>query len=270
MPENLETVDRWFFGWLEYHQKINPGKWVRATDFGARDVYLGWMEAFAKAKATDDVARLASRRLQSVGPGYPSSHLSKLLPLIADVRREQFTARDRDPGAASPEAARAQAASADCPECKGEGWARRKLFCRPVPRAATVVLFCRCPMGRHLKAHDPELTRGERVRLHDDLQAQPDLWDPSLWHPSWSEWPCDHDLNLSPDDAARVRYVLPGEDVAAVAPSWLARDVARTIAVRSAGVRRVVPRPRPQGDPILDGEPAYRGGNEAPSRERGE
>lgn len=121
------------------------------------------------------------------------------------------------PVPAQPDA-RAAAASRDCPECKGSGWASRRAAWHSLPRPFVVDLFCRCPLGRWRKAHDPDPRRN-----HDDLQARPQLWDSRLTHPTWRDRPTEPDVDIDADCAGKWRYL--GVDEPAPQPIAATRDI---------------------------------------------
>ncbi len=205
-------VNDWFYRWLEFHQRLHPHRsWVRAESSDAPEFYQGWIEALARMGATEDLARQASKDLQAGDPGFPNKHLGAIQSAIRNLRRT-VTAGHAAP-VVSPEQQRCAALSAGCPECDGTGWARRRvLFDNLAAFGPSMVdMFCRCPLGRWRTRTDPDLTREPFHRCYDDLQAHPDLWDPALSFPVWSEVVCLHDLE---DDGigGPYRYLKPGEE----------------------------------------------------------
>jgi hypothetical protein len=233
----VEDVSRWFFSWLEYHQFLHPGRWVKPNEAHALDFYEGWIGSLRRAGATKEQARESSRLLQAKKPGYPSTHLASLLDILREIRGGSAEGPSPAEVGPPPVPGGLYAECRDCPECEGRGWARRRLKVHNLPRPFVVDLFCRCSAGRWRKENDVELTRGLRLRLHDDLQSIPGLWDARLKpHRTWKNRPCLHDMELEPGTEENLHYLPPGEPAPAPARP---RDVAAMLA-------NPAPKPEPQ------------------------
>lgn len=224
-----ETVLSWFTRWMHYHQRLfqHLKGWVDPDD----DVYYqGWVEALAKAGATEALAMSASRVLQT-RKAFRSDHLAMILEIVGDLRRKMAELGASKAPAYTAEQVDAAEASASCPECEGRGWARRRFKWHSFPRPFVVDLYCRCPHGRWRRAND-------NSDNFDDLQGRPALWDPALSSPLWSDEPTP--FPLIPDDpAGKWRYLGVGEAAPEPAvPAALAGKVAE-------GIRRVAPSPAP-------------------------
>jgi hypothetical protein len=170
------TVYEWFGRWMRYHQRLyqHLKGWV---DPGDDEYYLGWVEALARAGATEDLAMHASRLLQA-RKAFRSDHLAMLVEIVGDLRRKAAEAGATRLPVYTAEQLDAMQASAACPECDGTGWARRRAAWHSIPRPFVVDLYCRCPHGRW--------RRLGADGNHDDLQGRPELWDPALDSPTWS------------------------------------------------------------------------------------
>lgn len=188
-------VEDWFPGWLTGHLLRHARASLPTPESEeGRLVYPSWIRLFKQRGIDDpDVAAEASERLLA-DPPPPRMHLAKLLEAAKEIARAH--AERESSGSHQPAfgLVRASELSAGCPECHGTGWATRKARWHSMARVFLLDLFCRCPAGRWRKANDPELSRGERMRQHDDLQARPELWDASLSFKHWSGRPCGHDL----------------------------------------------------------------------------
>lgn len=156
------TVSRWFTNWLSYHQKLHPDrKWINPDDPDAYEHYEGWIEAFDQVGATEDLARLASKRLQA-RKFYFNEHLAKLIEIIGDLKRTQPVGPSVV-SAPDPELLEASLKSANCPHCQGSGWETRRFLWHSFSRPVKVQVACSCLAGRWRKNHgedpdpDPEL-----------------------------------------------------------------------------------------------------------------
>jgi hypothetical protein len=242
------TVYEWFGRWMRYHQRLyqHLKGWV---DPGDDEYYLGWVEALARAGATEDLAMHASRLLQA-RKAFRSDHLAMLVEIVGDLRRKAAEAGATRLPVYTAEQLDAMQASAACPECDGTGWARRRAAWHSIPRPFVVDLYCRCPHGRW--------RRLGADGNHDDLQGRPELWDPALDSPTWS---AEATAPTVPDDReGRWRYLGLDESAPApAAPLALAgkvaggmRRVARAAAVPVERARQWAASP----DPILAAEGA--------------
>jgi hypothetical protein len=158
-----------------------------------------------------------------------SPDLRKRIPDLADVLNGRSFWRLNPPGMAPVDASRgvrmvpppappadAVRASADCPECKGTGWAKRRAAWHSLVRPFVVELGCRCPLGAWRIGQDDG--------MRDALQSNPDVWDSRLSHRTWSKRPSPSPLIPDPDSDGKWRYLHPDEP--APAPMANLRDVA--------------------------------------------
>lgn len=184
----------WFANWMDYHQKLHPDRrWVNPHDRDSGEVYQGWMEAFDRIGATENLAKQASRRLQAQKLFF-NEHLARMVEAIGDLKRT-IPAGPSALSAPEPGLIAASLASQGCPACNGSGWEMRRAKWHSIPRPFTVRVACFCPCGRWRKANG------------EDPEPDPELAD--LWH------------YLDPDESAPAP--LASHDVV----RGLAREVSR-------------------------------------------
>jgi hypothetical protein len=210
----MTLVRDWIFGFLRrYKALIGPGDWPTGEDPDEMELFvLAWITQLGKMvpKPTEEEADAALERLTLAPPEWRRQCIPAVVKAIQDMRL------GRVPGGDAPKP-RSQAEmtaierSAGCPECDGGGWAHRLGYWHSIPRPFRLDLFCRCPAGRFRKENDVELQINDRKRKHDDLQANPDLWLPGLSHPTWSDVPCGHDMEIDPECAGLWWYADPSE-----------------------------------------------------------
>lgn len=208
----MTPVEEWFPAWLEAHLMRHPNSNLPASESEeGQTVYSAWVKLFRRHGVHDaEIATEASERLL-LAPPRPREHFSRLLDAARDAYRARAARVLADEHRPAPGLAEASVLSAGCPECQGVGWATRRGKWHSMARIFSLALFCRCPAGRWRKAHDPELTRGDQVRQHDDLQARPALWDRRLSFPNWDMRPCVADLDLGADCEGKWCYLWPDD-----------------------------------------------------------
>lgn len=174
----------WFEDFIRYHQRLHPSQlWPSLDDVEEIEFYEGWIEELDRIRATHELARWASRRLQAIERRYlPFEQLPVVSRLICDGARTG--AYDRDRARTAGETA-ARAASRDCPECNGSGMASRRVRVQFRPSGFPVDLYCRCSYGRSLISQAIALG----AVCTDDLQARPELWRDDVSHATWSNEP---------------------------------------------------------------------------------
>ena len=229
----MDLVSNWLLGFIDrYRAVIAPQDWPTGQEPDALRYYLrAWVTALScqTPKVTEAEADAALERLVLDPPRFRSEHIPAFVKAVHELRRETLAAA-ASPTAGPSEAEReARRRSRDCPECHGSGWAKRRWRWHSIPRPSLVDLFCRCPAGRWRKGNDPELLKGDHMRKHDDLQAVPAQWDPELWHPTWGDIPCDHDMIIDADCEGLWWYVPVGEpSPEPVAPASIAAGMFST------------------------------------------
>lgn len=216
----------WFVAWVEYHQDLHPHRdWPDPhTEAGLR-YFEGWIEAFDRRGFVREELDAATRRLQADPPSHPNRHLKALIDQAAAARREWAAAEvGRPVDAPSAVQLEASLASANCPECDGTGWAKRRATWHSVSRPLILDFFCRCPHGRWREANDPGRRENPDDRNFDDLQAHPELWHPEWTFAAWSSRPSSQ--YIEPD--SRLRYLAPGEPAPEpIAPADLVKQSSR-------------------------------------------
>jgi hypothetical protein len=210
----MTLVRDWIFGFLKrYKALIGPGDWPTGEDPDEMELFvLAWITQLGKMspKATEPEADAALERLTLAPPEWRRQCIPAVVKVIQDMRLGRVSGGD-DTKLRSPAELTAMERSTGCPECDGGGWARRHAYWHSIARPFRLDLFCRCSMGRFRKENDIELQINDRMRKHDDLQANPDLWLPGLSHPTWSDVPCEHDMIIDADCAGLWRYADHGE-----------------------------------------------------------
>jgi hypothetical protein len=205
----MAHVDEWFIDWIDYHQLLHPHRgWVKASDPDGPDFYAGWIEAFERLGATEDLCRRASRALQANPPKFLNNHLPELKSAIIEMRKTSAIGAASPGERVDPEQVKAAIASHGCPECDGTGWATRRAHWPLFDWMLVVQMFCRCPHGRWRRANDRDVAEG-RPRNYDDLQARPELWNQNLSFPSWGNRPSRPDVEMEETTIGQWRYLDP-------------------------------------------------------------
>jgi hypothetical protein len=174
----MSDVAVWFANWMGYHQSLHPDRrWVDPETSQGFDFYEGWIEAFEEIEATEKLARMASKKLQTK-KFYFNEHLAKILEIIGDLKRTQ-PAGPSVSDAPDPELLAASHKSANCPECHGSGWELKRAIWHTIPRPFIVQVACHCPAGRWRKAHgedpnpDPEFDGLWHYMEPDEVAPEP-------------------------------------------------------------------------------------------------
>ena len=201
----MAKVRDWIGGFLVAHsERFKPADWPRSGTPELRQFTSDWLRAMAvlDPPATLDEATTASESLLLTPPDFRRQHIPAIVAAIK--ARRAATAPGRPAATSCPDPAQVEARerSRDCPECRGTGWAQRFVLWHSIRRPFAVDLFCRCAYGRWHKAHDPD-----EIRDHDDLQAQPELWNPTMTFAGWAPRPIVPDLVIDPDCEGRWRYL---------------------------------------------------------------
>lgn len=175
----------WLQGFYEAHCRRHPrSDW---PEFNLDDEFISsWLANFILHNVTRDEAEVASIQIAGKGVSYRNEHLSAILAAIDEIRRNRGNDRARELARTREDAARR---SEDCPECNGDGRARRR-FVIPDRYKNTFEgsLFCRCPLGRFDENQYRQEWPEEREK-RDDLQSRPDLWDRTISFHEWSDVP---------------------------------------------------------------------------------
>jgi hypothetical protein len=183
-----------FSVWLKLHRRKHLlARLPDPDDDDSTEFYGHWLASLTEMGATAQQLEQVSARLADNPPRTAREHWPAIRKILGDLKQAGRVIVEIAAGTIPEVIATACRA---CPECEGQGWAIRYGRWHSIPRAFKVSLFCRCSAGRWRKANDPELLRGDRVRLHDDLQDRPDLWDANLRHATWKDRRCGHDTGL--------------------------------------------------------------------------
>lgn len=179
-------VEDWFGPWLANHLLLHSqAKLPEHDSEEATAVYAAWMAAFkARGLHDHDVASEASSRLLAT-KHYPKDHLAELIDLATLIYAERRAAQ----GGVIDSMAAARAASLECRDCGGSGFATRYLHHDAGPnrpRGVGMAYYCVCPAGRYVKRRHSEAPEPEnRVRC-EDLAQHPEL---QLRDVPWSNLP---------------------------------------------------------------------------------
>jgi hypothetical protein len=215
------VIDDWFSDFLAEHRARHPHALLPEMDSeDGASLYVAWRKVFVlRGIHHPDVATEASQMLTGETLPGPRHHFPRLVELAIGI----YKARNPEPSRAKPAGTAPDmgpppvppalaAECRDCPECGGTGWANRHAVWQGMG-VFKLDLFCRCDAGRWRISNDHELTRGDRTRKHDDLQANPEIWDQSKTHRTFDAYPARHDLVMPPGSDGKWRYLTPGEEV---------------------------------------------------------
>ena len=221
-PDDFKWIGKFL---SRYIATIGPHDWPDDPD-DMRYFAEGWVGAFRMARITEAEADAARVRLAGYPPAFKREHLPAVVEVVLKMRERDATQRLVEQIGTPPEQASAEAVSCSCPECGGNGLARRKGVWVDRSWSATASLYCRCPMGRYRMERDEF---GSDSLPFDDLQALPALWNPDLSHSSWSARPA-----APPSVEGRQwRYLQPGE----TPPPPIASKAARSTAMPAKAPR---------------------------------
>ena len=252
--------------WLPHYlgrlfESFAPHDWPQPDTVGWQHFVEDFHRAFARNGVSEAEADLARSLLVEDPPRFKTDYIPKIVAAVKTLRDASVTGGSAPAPPLVLPPARIVEESRGCPECHAEaargkpagptGWARRRMTWHSIPRPVWVDLFCRCPYGRWRINHDVELTRNERVRQHDDLQARPELWDFELAHPSWSWQSCEHDLVMPEGTDGLWWYLKPDEPAPEpIAPAALAGRVAGDLGHVEPAIP-IPPKPVPEPDPAV-------------------
>lgn len=186
-------VADWFLGFVDRHFDRHPRPdWPRnrpRADGGNPEFYSGWLGNFIRHGITEDAADEASMRLMADPPDYAERHIPALIKLCRTIYHERAESGE---GHATDSREAALLASRDCADCVGGGltvrWRRRSpgdLDARGNTPAASIVLYCVCPLGRWIERAHRKDAPDVRKRLldladHGFLQLGPVPWSADL------------------------------------------------------------------------------------------
>lgn len=138
----MRPLESWFPTWLKVHLKLHKhtGLPDPASEEG-KVVYRVWARHFRDLEVTEAEAAEASERLYGLAV-HEARHFATLLEMIRASRSGRDLAVAEDPEVT------ARRQSRTCTECEGNGLALRY---RQKTIAAPLLLYCLCPLGRHLQ-----------------------------------------------------------------------------------------------------------------------
>jgi hypothetical protein len=224
----MSDVTEWIYDFAAEHiNRYHTWKgsvWPRLKDAQGKTTadaaayFADWAGMFAERGVTFDVARLASAEMVNREPQlHPGKHIEKFMIYVEQVWARKAV-EDRT-GAAPRTREHAQAASANCPECSGCGYAVRPYFHKPHDKEYNVTMFCLCLYGEWLAANFSASGPGSDAAVKDmkartrRLAQYPELWDrkghvdkngndrwPICWplNPVPRDWPIESAWNREP------------------------------------------------------------------------
>ena len=111
----MPTSD-WFYEWVDRHMERFPrDDWPRPDE--RLEFWAGWRGNFVLHGVTADVAEQASVRMMADPPHFPEAHLHRLMEHVRAIWKE----RPREVEAPTDTIDAARRASAECPDCQGNG-----------------------------------------------------------------------------------------------------------------------------------------------------
>jgi hypothetical protein len=223
----MSDVVEWIYEFAEEHvnrYQTWKNAWPRLKGpdgkptLDAIDRFSAWAGNFAGRGVTFDIARLASAEMAAQEPQlHPGQHEKRIMDYV-DLVWARKDAENRS-GSAPQTREHAQAASVNCPECSGCGYAVRPFFYKPHDKEYNVTMFCLCLYGEWLAANfgargegAAEAVREMKARTRR-LAQYPELWDrrghvdthgndrwPLCWplNPVPRDWPIESAWNQEP------------------------------------------------------------------------
>lgn len=195
--EHINRFNNWKTGWPRV--KGADGK----PTLDAIAFFAPWAGMLAERGVNFDVARLASAEMSAKEQQlHPGKHIEKFMEYVETIWGRK-AAEDKT-GAAPQTREQAMAASRNCPECAGTGYAVRPWWHAAHDREYQVSMFCLCRYGEWLAENfaakgegAAEATRDMKTRTRRLIQY-PELWDHSVERLRDSRWPICWPLNPVP------------------------------------------------------------------------
>jgi hypothetical protein len=188
MSDTTEWIYEFASEHINRYSSWKGSVWPRLKDaqgkptLDAAVFFADWAGMFAERGVTFEAARLASAEMAAREPKlHPGKHRDEFMKYVEQVWARKAV-EDRT-GAAPQTREHAQAASANCPECSGCGYAVRPVLLQGHDKEYNVTMFCLCFYGEWLAANfgargegAAEAVREMKARTRR-LAQYPELWD---------------------------------------------------------------------------------------------
>jgi hypothetical protein len=188
MSDTTEWIYEFASEHINRYSSWKGSVWPRLKDaqgkptLDAAVFFADWAGMFAERGVSFEAARLASAEMAAREPKlHPGKHRDEFMKYVEQVWARKAV-EDRT-GAAPQTREHAQAASANCPECSGGGYAVRPFYHKAHDREYNVAMFCLCFYGEWLAANfgargegAAEAVREMKTRTRR-LAQYPELWD---------------------------------------------------------------------------------------------